>query len=124
MIYLLQIMRLKATIDYYLNTEDEEAVYKFSHSFNYNETIVEKDYFLFLYDGVDKKFLREGKMPLLEEPYCYLLHDLMDHSNISKNLRDFERIGDKIFDIDCIWVDVIYIDQREVRVEGDGNVWK
>lgn len=112
---------VKATVEYYLNNEDEEPLYKFWHSFNYKETIIEKDYFLFLYDGNDKNWLREGRMPLLDEPYCYLMHDLMDHVNLSKNPKNRERLGDKIYDIDCIWVDVVYRDQREVRINGDGG---
>ncbi len=41
-------------------------------------------------------------MPLLDEPYCYLLHDLIDHA----------RLGSQFFDIETIWVDIILNDQH------------
>ncbi len=49
-------------------------------------------------------------MPVLDEPYGYLLHDLMDHS----------RIGDKIFNIDMIWGNIILTDQKGIKVKKDG----
>ena len=117
---------IRATVEYFLNNQNEdaedEAVHTYRNNFNYKETILNKDYALLLNNGNGTDCFREGhNMPALDEPYCYLLHDLIDHSNLGKNLSDFERIGDKIYDIDCIWVDVIYRDQREVRINGDGD---
>ena len=117
---------VEATVEYYLRTENEEdgeePVHKYWHKFNYKNTILDKDYFMLLDNGNGRDSFREGSnMPALDEPYCYLLHDIIDHSSIGKTFFDFERIGDKIYDIDCIWVDVIYRDQREVKINGDGD---
>lgn len=115
---------VEATVEYYLHTEneedDEEPVHKYWQKFNYKDTILDKDYFMLLDNGNGRDSFREGsKMPVLDAPYCYLLHDLIDHSYLGKNFTDFKRIGDKIYEIDCIWVDVIYRDQREIKINED-----
>ena len=120
---------VKATVEYFLHNQNEDAddepVHTYRNNFNYEETILNKDYALLLLNGNGTDCFREGSnMPALDEPYCYLLHDLIDHPNLGKNLSDFERIGDKIYDIGCIWVDVIYRDQREVNISKEGSEGK
>ena len=117
---------IKATVKYFLHNQNEdvedEAVHTYRNNFNYKETILDKDYFMLLDNGNGRDSFREGRnMPELDEPYCYLLHDLIDHSNNGKNLSDFKRIGDKIYDIDCIWVDVEYKDQKGIKINEDGS---
>jgi len=48
----------------------------------------------------------ESYMPVLDEPYCYLLHDLIDHS----------RLGSKLFSIATIWIDIRLTDQHCIRL--------
>ena len=50
---------------------------------------------------------RDSYMPVLDEPYCYLLHDLIDHS----------RIGEGLFRIGTIWIDVRLWDQHFVKLK-------
>ncbi len=44
-------------------------------------------------------------IPVLEDPCCYLLHDLIDHS----------RIGKKLFKIDSIWINITIDDQNFIK---------
>ena len=117
---------VEATVQYYLQNQYEDAedepAHTYRNNFNYKETILNKEYALLLSNGNGTDCFREGgNMPALDEPYCYLLHDLIDHSNLGNKLSDFERIGDKIYDIDCIWVDVIYRDQKGIKINKDGS---
>ncbi len=102
---------VKAKVEYYLDNEDDEPVYAFRTSFNYEYMILKKDYFLLLDNGNGTDCFSEATMPVLDEPYCYFLHDLMDHSYI----------GDKIYGIDSIWVDVIFADQKGIKINEDGS---
>ena len=106
------------TVDYMVDAEvsyfvkkSDYAAHIFWDSFDYENTILNKDYGMLLYNGDDPNWHRESFMPELDEPYCYLLHDLMDHS----------RMGDKIFDIERIWVDIIFTDQKGIKVKKDGQ---
>ena len=49
---------------------------------------------------------REPYMPILDEPYCYLLHDLIDHS----------RLGSNLFKISSIWIDIQLCDQQCIEL--------
>ncbi|MEP6950563.1 MAG: hypothetical protein ABI863_14860 [Ginsengibacter sp.] len=103
---------VEATVDYYLNDHDEPA-HRWWGYFNYKSTIIEKDYDMLLDNGNGTDWHRESYMPQLDEPYCYLLHDLIDHSH--------GRLSEKIVDIEMIWVDVIYADQKGIKVNKDGS---
>ena len=49
---------------------------------------------------------RECYMPVLDEPYCYLLHDLIGHSGL----------GNRIFDISTIWIDIHLYAQHCIKL--------
>ena len=106
------------TVDYmvdaevsYFTKKSGYTAHVFWTSFDYKSTIKEKDYGMLLDNGNGTDWHREQFMPELDEPYCYLLHDLMDHS----------RMGDKIFDIERIWVDIIFTDQKGIKIKRDGQ---
>ena len=77
-------------------------------------------------DLSDKEFrdelLGDGKnhdeygFPVLENPYCYLLHDLLDHSHL----------GQKVYDINMIWIDIVMYNQEgiDIRTNGDSHTLK
>ncbi len=48
---------------------------------------------------------REQYMPVLTDPYCYLMHDLYDHSGI----------GHEIYNIETIWTDYRMTDQNMMK---------
>ena len=97
---------VEAEVSYcFLNEEDPAHTYW--HFFSYRD-IIKKEHGL-LQDGTD---WRETWVPELDKPYCYLLHDLMGHSE--------PRLWDKIYTLQTIWVDVIYTDQKEVEIGKNG----
>jgi hypothetical protein len=102
---------VEARVEYYINDDDDPA-HTFVDSFHYEQTVIDKDYMV-LDNGNGTDWHREGYMPLLDEPYCYLLHDLMDHSHLN----------DKIYGIERIWVDLIYRDQKGIKKNEDGS-WR
>jgi hypothetical protein len=75
--------------------------------------INENDYGMFSGKGNETDFHRPFNAPKLKEAYSYLLHDLIDHSEV----------GDKIYEIERIWADVIFIDQKGIKINKDG-IWK
>jgi hypothetical protein len=99
-----------AEVSYFVRKSDYHA-HVFRDSFDYKTTVVDKDYGMLLDNGNGTDWHREGFMPELDEPYCYLLHDLMDHS----------RMSDKIFDIDMIWADITVKDQKGIKIKRDGQ---
>lgn len=88
----------------YFSEETDEPIHTFLTDFHYQQTIIEKDYMMLL----DKRDHRETYMPILEEPYCYLLHDLIDHSHI----------GDELFKIRNLWININIMDQHTIEVNG------
>ena len=72
-------------------------------------------------DLSDKEFrdelLGDGKnhdeygFPVLENPYCYLLHDLLDHSHL----------GQKVYDINMIWIDIVMYNQEGIDIHSNGD---
>ena len=117
---------VEARVAYYLNTEIEaaEPVHTYWHNFRYKDIIIDKDYYMLLDNGNGTDCFKEGRnIPELDSPYCYLLHDLINHSNLKpgNNIFDFERLGDKIYDLERIWVDVEYKDQKGIKINGDGS---
>ena len=81
---------LEVEVQYYLKNGGD-PVHVYWTNFRYER--VEEEIFGLLCDGED---WRESYMPILNEPYCYLLHDLIDHS----------RLGNKLFSISNIWIDI------------------
>lgn len=102
-----------AKVEYYIN--DDEPVHTFTDSFHYEQTVIDKKYKMLLDNGNGTDWHREGNMPLLDEPYCYLLHDLMDHS--------MPRLGEKILKTERIWADMIYSDQKGIKINENGS-WR
>lgn len=99
---------VEAQVGYFLRKNDFEA-HTYMQRFNYKNTIVEKYYGLLL-DGED--WYEQGAIwPELDEPYCYLMHDLLFHS----------RIYEKVFELDMIWIDIIYTNQKGMKIRKDGN---
>ena len=93
-------------VAYYCKKKDN-PIHTFWQPFNYDRTKNKVDYGLLL----DNDDWREGSMPELQKPYCYLLHDLIDHSHLRK----------KIFDIERIWVDIRITDQLGIKIKDDGQ---
>lgn len=51
--------------------------------------------------------------PDIGEPYCYLLHDLFDHTDPHMRYN--------IYNIDRIWIDVTFTDQKALQMNPDGT---
>ncbi len=99
---------VEAQVGYFLRKNDFE-VHTYTQRFNYKDTIVENDYGLLL---SEEDWYESGAIwPELAEPYCYLMHDLLFHS----------RIYEKVFELDMIWIDIIYTDQKGMGIRKDGN---
>lgn len=99
---------VEAKVKYCLKKSDEPS-HTYDQYFKYKSTVVEKDYSLLL---SDEDWHEEGTIwPKLEEPYCYLLHDLLYHS----------RLINKVFDIRMVWVDIIVSDQKLIKVKKNGQ---
>ena len=103
---------VRAKVAYYIESEDD-PVHRYHTPFHYDTIVLEKDYGLLLDQGMGTDCYRMVDMPELDKPYCYLMHDLMDHSHV----------GDKIYEIDGIWVDLIYTDQKGIKINKDGS-WR
>jgi hypothetical protein len=103
---------VEAEVTYYLEKEDEPC-HRFWKKFNYSQVINEKDYGMFADKGKETDFHRPFNAPKLKEAYCYLLHDLIDHS----------KIGDKIYQMERIWADVIFIEQKGIKINKNGS-WR
>jgi len=99
---------VQTEIHYYTNGSDYPS-HIFSDYFDYRKTVIEKDYGLLLNEEI--KDWRECYMPELSEPYCYLLHDLIDHS----------RLGNKLFEINRIWIDIHVTAQQGLKIQKNGN---
>ena len=99
---------VEATVEYF-SLKDEPA-HSYAHTFYYKGVIIEKDYGLLMDYDTD---WRESYMPELDEIYCYLLHDLIDHSQ--------PRLRENIIYLETIWVDIIYKDQKGIKINDDGS---
>ena len=101
---------VEVEILYYLRNCDDWC-YAFGDSFNYKNTIIEKNYGSFLYDdGTPDPYCKDN-MPELDDPYGYLLNDLMDYT----------RLGNKIFSIEKICVDINLEYRNILKLEKDGT---
>jgi len=98
---------VNAEVEYFLRKNDYEA-HSYTQSFRYKHTIEEKDYG-FLLDEED--WYEPSIWPELEERYCYLMHDLLLHSSLY----------DKVFELDMIWINIIYTDQKGIKIRKDGS---
>ncbi len=102
---------VEAKVSYYLENGDEPA-HIFNNRFDYDAALNNKVYgMLGEMDGITD--WHESYMPVLDEPYCYLLHDLIDHSDFWQN--------DKIFQLERIWANVIYSNHKGMKVNKDGT---
>jgi len=97
---------VEVDIDYYIKKEENPA-HVFWRIFNYDRVINKGDFGLLL----DNDDWREIYMPELKEPYCYLLHDLIDHSRLRK----------KIFSLERIWITIQISDQLGIKIKNDGQ---
>lgn len=97
---------VEATVEYYLPGGDDPA-HSYWMPFHYDDVIVNKDYSLLL----DKDDWSEGGSPPLDGPCCYLMHDLYFHSSL----------GRKIFEIENIWIETAFRDQKGIKLENDGR---
>ena len=98
---------VEATVDYYIKRR-QNPIHTYCSNFSYNTLIKNKDYSLLLYKQNTPEGWREGNMPDIGEPYCYLLHDLLDHSKV--NVRPL------VYNIETIWIDIIKTDQRVIKI--------
>lgn len=99
---------VEAQVNYFLGKSDH-ASYGYWDSFEYESTIVKKYYGLLLskndwYDPV-------GIWPELDEPYCYLMNDLLKHS----------KLYEKVFELNLIEVSIFYKDHKLIMIKPDGN---
>ncbi len=86
---------LELEVAYFGRNSNGEPMHRYWDCFRFES---DEPVFGLLCDGEN---WQDPYMPNLEEPYCYLLHDLIDHS----------RIGRKLFGISQIWFDIHFIDQ-------------
>lgn len=103
---------VEAIIDYQAKDNiDLFYGHRFFMEFSYQAIIVEKNFGV-LQDSLEKKDIyRVAKMPLLDDPYCYTLRNLLDHDN-----KDFS-----IYDLDTIEIDVRYGEQKYFKIRKDGT---
>ena len=105
---------VKVKVSYYLKNEYVPA-YIFHNRFDYDAAVNNQVYDkLGEVSGVTD--WRESYMPVIDEPYCYLLHNLLDHYDFCQN--------DTIFQIEKIWTNVIYSNHKGMKVNKDGTCKK
>lgn len=99
---------VESRVKYFLRKNDYEA-HTYIQSFNHKDTILERDYGLLL---TEDDWYESGSIyPALDQPYCYLMHDLLFHS----------RIYEKVFELDTIWIDIVCTDQKGIKITKDGS---
>ena len=103
---------LDVEVDYYIPSNDDPS-HTYSSSFSFKD-LSDKDFRAKLLG--DGKNHEEYGFPVLENPYCYLLHDLLDHSHL----------GQKVYDINMIWIDIVIYNQEgiDIRSNGDSHTLK
>lgn len=102
---------VEATVAYYVESEDN-PIYTYVGTFDYKGVLLNNDYGLLL-SWINGDDWREGIMPELDEPYCYLLHDLLDHSCLQATQQ--------VFSITRIWVDIVFTNQKGMKINVDGT---
>ena len=112
-ILLLQIMKWWQPFHFLQKKRMNRAICLYK-CLKYEDMITKKDYGLLLTKNID---WREAYMPVLNKPYCYMLHDLIDHSSIGSRLWDKKNP----FRINLIWIDIIYTNQRAISIVEQGN---
>lgn len=98
---------LDVEVQYYMPSNDNPShIYRSSFYFKYLLSKEFRDELLG--DGENHD---EHGFPVLEDPYCYLLHDLLDHSHL----------GQKVYDINRIWIDIVMYNQEGIDIRSNGN---
>lgn len=97
---------VEVEVEYYCKKKGS-LIHTFWKRFNYYRATNEVDYGLLL----NTDDWREGSMPELQKPYCYLLHDLIGHSHLGK----------KIFYLERIWVNILITDQSGIKIKDYGQ---
>jgi hypothetical protein len=95
---------IEVSVQYYQYDGDGDPIHEYRTSKPTKEDSL-------LHSGED---WREGDFsPILDKPYCYLMHDLMYHGEYDRK---------EIFKIDSIWVDVKLLDQHMMKIKGEMNL--
>lgn len=92
---------VQLVIKYFIENYNNPA-HTFQTSFNYNEIIVEKKYGKFLSDDNEKDIHREKNLQTLDEPYSFLLVEIINNGSLRN----------KIYEIEKIEVEIIYSDYQ------------
>ncbi len=103
---------VEVAVSFFTERKDD-SIHIFTGYFKYDDLITKKDYSLSLTKNWD---WRETYMPMLNKPYCFMLHDLIDHTNLGKKIWT-----NKKYQISTIWIDIIYSDQKAIDIDEDGN---
>lgn len=98
---------LDVEVQYYIASNDNPS-HTYSSSFYFKDPSDKEFRDELLGDGKDHD---ESGFPLLEDPYCYLLHDLLDHSHL----------GQKVCDINMIWIDIVMYNQEGINIRSNGD---
>ena len=103
---------VEAAVSFFTEGKDD-PIHIFTRYFKYDDLITKKDYSLLSTKNRDR---REAYMPVLNKPYCFMLHDLIDHTNLGKKIWT-----NKKYQITTIWIDIVYSDQKAINIDEDGN---
>lgn len=99
---------LFAEVNYYIPSNEGNPAHTYSTNFNAEDLLPGKTEYNLLCGEED---WAEPGWPPLSERYCYLLHDLLDHSHL----------GTQVFEVDTIWFDIIMYNQDGIRVSPSGD---
>lgn len=94
-------------VEYYIPSLDDPA-HEFNAHYSFRDLLEDIPELRPLCDGENHN---EPGFPLLESPYCYLVHDLLDHSHL----------GDKVYEINRIWIDLESIEQAGIAISEQGD---
>ena len=99
---------LFAEVNYYIPSNEGNPAHTYSTNFNGEDLLQSKTEYNLLCGEED---WAEPGWPPLSERYCYLLHDLLDHSHL----------GNQVFEVDTIWFDIIMYNQDGIKVFPNGD---
>lgn len=101
---------VELTISYFISNYNDVA-YTFSSAFDYRKIVIEKNYGKFLNDNNEQNIHRSQTLPKLNEPYSFLLVDVINNASLRN----------KIYEIVKIEAEVIYTYYGGLKMNKEKN---